>query len=518
MNPPTNGSAVALPLVDFARAQPLFRRFFLPAFCLLGGSLWAGTAAAQAPAPLPTAPAAAAPPAAAAGGPVPLDPLLASPTLWQATPEKFPEANGLGFRWVSNAHDALRSTNPKLRLHGLPVVELIARFSPANATIPTGTPGIAPAPATVAATGGKTQLAGLQAFIYNRGDAGDLDARKFDALVEQSKDALNALANVKPVERGVDNSSVAQSRGLIWVTPTCRYLLEWSSTPENRVQGIPYRAEFVRLKVTPEHDQPKNALEQMRAAASTPTVTNHGTTVHASELPARLVKNPDGSELLPNVPMVNQGEKGYCVNAATERVLRYYGADVDQNELAQVANTTASGTTTGDMLAALKKLASRFKVNIITEYSLSYADFIREVDDYNRLALHAPKSSGITPINVRGGTELSLELVYGQMNGELLRDARTKLNPAYMTRFEHDIQAHITRGIPLLWSVYLGLLPEEHLSPSDRGGHMRLIIGYNAKTKEVLYTDTWGRGHELKKMPLANAWTITDGLYTLEPS
>ncbi len=103
------------------------------------------------------------------------------------------------------------------------------------------------------------------------------------------------------------------------------------------------------------------------------------------------------------------------------------------------------------------------------------------------------------------------------MNGELLRDAKTKLNPACMTRFDHDVQSHLERGLPLLCSVYLGLLPEEHLPPSDRGGHMRLIIGYHPKTKEALYSDTWGRGHELKKVPLANAWTITDGLYTLEP-
>ena len=103
------------------------------------------------------------------------------------------------------------------------------------------------------------------------------------------------------------------------------------------------------------------------------------------------------------------------------------------------------------------------------------------------------------------------------MNGEVLRDARTKFNPAYMTKFENDIRLHIDRGIPLLWSVYLGLLPEAKLSAQARGGHMRLIIGYNAKTKEIYYSDTWGMGHELKKMPLADAWTITDGLFTLEP-
>jgi hypothetical protein len=40
--------------------------------------------------------------------------------------------------------------------------------------------------------------------------------------------------------------------------------------------------------------------------------------------------------------MVDQGDKGYCVVASVERVMRYYGAAVDQHELAQVANSDAA--------------------------------------------------------------------------------------------------------------------------------------------------------------------------------
>jgi hypothetical protein len=46
---------------------------------------------------------------------------------------------------------------------------------------------------------------------------------------------------------------------------------------------------------------------------------------------------------------------------------------------------------------------------------------------------------------------------------------------------------------------------------------MRLIIGYNDKTGEILYSDSWGAGHELKRMPLAQAVSMTTGLTTLEP-
>lgn len=103
------------------------------------------------------------------------------------------------------------------------------------------------------------------------------------------------------------------------------------------------------------------------------------------------------------------------------------------------------------------------------------------------------------------------------MKGELLMEAKTKINPAYMTTFEQNVRRYIERGVPLLWSVQLGLLPEEKLNQNAHGGHMRLIVGLNPRTREVYYSDTWGLGHELKKMPLTNAWTITDGVFTLEP-
>jgi len=46
---------------------------------------------------------------------------------------------------------------------------------------------------------------------------------------------------------------------------------------------------------------------------------------------------------------------------------------------------------------------------------------------------------------------------------------------------------------------------------------MRLIIGYNQKNDEILYSDSWGVGHELKRLPAADAWTMTTGTMSIEP-
>ena len=54
-------------------------------------------------------------------------------------------------------------------------------------------------------------------------------------------------------------------------------------------------------------------------------------------------------------------------------------------------------------------------------------------------------------------------------------------------------------------------------SAQIRGGHMRMIVGYNEFKKQVLFSDTWGAGHEKKQMALHWAYQVTDGLYTLTP-
>src|SRR4029077_14882713 len=137
-------------------------------------------------------------------------------------------------------------------------------------------------------------------------------------------------------------------------------------------------AEFIRLRVTPLGNQPKSFVDQVRTQSELAAGAAQSKTVRAADLPARVTKEADGGEWIPNVPMVNQGRKGYCVTAPTERILRYYGIDVDENELAEIADSDArAGTNPEVMFDALKKLASRFRIQVMTEYRLSYADFVR---------------------------------------------------------------------------------------------------------------------------------------------
>jgi hypothetical protein len=304
---------------------------------------------------------------------------------------------------------------------------------------------------------------------------------------------------VKFTPRGKDPTNAVKADGLLWQTDKARYLLEYSFTKEVKPR-IPYRAEFVRLEIT----APEKKVSLLASATNTARAKFSGP-MHVKRDTA------SGDVFIPDVPMVDQGQKGYCVVAATERVMRYYGTQVDENELAQVANTSTQGGTSGDaMLDALKKLSARLKVRVREVEKFDVKEIQKLITDYN-LAAKRAKSAPIPD----QGHMINVAEVYRAMNVDLLREVRTK-NKSDLHRFQRSVQAHIDQGTPLLWMVNLGKVPEPGI-PQNAGGHMRLIIGYNTPKDEILYSDTWGAGHELKRMSATDAWTITNGTMSIEP-
>ena len=241
-----------------------------------------------------------------------------------------------------------------------------------------------------------------------------------------------------------------------------------------------------------------------------------------------IIRDPRGDVFVDNVPMVDQGQKGYCAAAAAERVLRYYGVDVDEHEVGQSAGTTAEeGTSIKDMKDAVDSIGRRFRLATVT----LYGDFEKSVDEriqgltkevasYNKAAKKLKKPEIGEDVYVkRSGNMITYDprAADAAMDPEVLKDMRVNggLKSKYK-KFMADVHQYVNAGMPLFWSVTLGTYPETDL-PQSRGGHTRLIIGYNDKKREILYTDTWGKGHELKRMPADWAWTISRCLMVMKP-
>jgi hypothetical protein len=418
----------------------------------------------------------------------PLDALLAGESAWQMTTAQFEQQFGPArFDWLSDKKDQARFFGPGLNLWegSIKLNEAIIEFSPE------GNP------------------AKLTFSLYNRGDAETLinTRDQFEARVKELSDAISKRLAVSPTERGKDKSSAVAAEGFVWMKAPSAYLLEYSYQREMKSRAIPFRAEFIRLRVA-------NVGAGARNAMATASTAGSAAPVGRSTLINNVKREVNGDVVIANVPMVDQGPKGYCAVATAERVFKYYGIPVDQHEMAQIADTTDGGGTSPDkMLAALTKLEGRMGVSVRVIEDWEYKKFMDKVADYNKEAKKAKKPE--VDASPRGNTIYINEIIE-QMDGEVLKVARTERDRAGFGKFQRTVAGLIDQGIPIMWSVSLGLLPEQEI-PQASGGHMRLIIGYNAKTGEALYSDSWGADHALKRMPLANAYTMTNGLYYMQP-
>ena len=411
--------------------------------------------------------------------PAPIDPILLRPNVWESTPQELePDLKILRFEWISAKQDVARSALPGLAFKKHSLNEALLSFRDGT-------------------------LAETRLLYFNRGDSGALREDQFQALLSGITADLNALTGRQPTDRGRDAGSAVKAEGRIWETDHTRYLLEWSVTKGSHLRAIPFRAEFIRLVIRPRVSAP------LPVGAVPLTSRNL-----VSEFVGRnhVERLAGGDVKLKDVPMVDQGEKGYCVVASVERVLRYYGATVDQHELAQIANSDAAGGTSMDaMLGSLKRLTARLGVKVRSLYEWNIRDFLKMLEDYNR----ATKRGKLAP-----EVELPIQMIdadscFAQMKPEIFKEVRMK-NSADFGRFKRALQRSIDEGVPLLWSVRLGFVREKEI-PQTSGGHMRIIIGYNTVTNEILYSDSWGVGHEEKRMPIDDAWTITNGLSSLQP-
>lgn len=83
-------------------------------------------------------------------------------------------------------------------------------------------------------------------------------------------------------------------------------------------------------------------------------------------------------------------------------------------------------------------------------------------------------------------------------DGEVLKLARAG-SPSQMDKWLNAIRPYITAGIPVLWSVQLGIVPEPLRLSQTRGGHLRLIIGFDEEKKTLIFSDSWGAAHTERK-------------------
>lgn len=425
--------------------------------------------------------------------PRPLDALVAPDSGWSMTKEAFEkEFAKARFQWLSEAKDSARFFGDGLSIYNGEIVlnEAIVDFK-------------------------EDHPARISLSLYNRGDSKEQFGRRedFEKRAFAIRDIITKRVGVQPTPR-TDKSAV-NAVGMVWMKPPSAYLLEFSYQKEVKSRDIEFRPEFIRLRIA------NLRAGSTNGSGSPGAVTGASISGSAPVTKASLVSNvkkaDNGDVLIANVPMVDQGPKGYCVVATAERMFRYLGMAVDQNEMAQAAGTGTdgkSGTSPDKMYEALNKLEGRFRFRMRVAEAWDFQKWMKMIDsDYNREA----KKRGAKEIKLPKSGTIYINEINEQLDGETLKAVKTEKDKSGYGKFQRNVQTLINEGIPVMWCVQVGLLPEPEIPQKGVSGHMRLIIGYNLKTNEILYSDSWGAEHALKRMPMEQARAITDAMYYMEP-
>jgi hypothetical protein len=162
------------------------------------------------------------------------------------------------------------------------------------------------------------------------------------------------------------------------------------------------------------------------------------------------------------------------------------------------------------MEEAMKKLSGKYKTRFTTLLDLDYSS--RKYQSFMRKYNGVSKKMGKRVLDTD-----NYIYFFGGLDPEVLREVNGK-GPTY-DKFMKAVKENIDKGVPVMWALQLGLFPENgQKTPQASGGHMRLIIGYNTEKNEIIFSDSWGAGHEKKRMAAPDASAATMGLYLLQPS
>lgn len=418
-----------------------------------------------------------------------IDCLLASSSPWEMTDKQVEEKfTAIGFRWLSETSRVRGMIRPKSPTEsnsetvvGQPKKQKMRIFN-----------GMLEAE-QVDLEFKEARLVAVTVSIWNKGDAKKLSEQEFFDRVEKLKTGVTKKLAVRMQDLGKTGANAAQAFGFRWETDQTEAQLDYSSDGK---KGAEFHGEFIRLRFIPR-------LKRALGSEGNSNVAK----VNLSSLAKNVKRTETNDVYVSGVPMVDQGEKGYCALASSERIFRYFGIQCDQHDLAQASESSKKGTKPAEFEEALHKLQGKFKVRVKDIITWGEKDYTKFTEAYNREAKkvgakQCPPSYFIT--------------TFSGLDPVALRATRAK--GGGFEKFKNAVVDSTQKGVPLLWGLELGIFPESgQKGTQTTGGHMRLIIGFNEGDEELIFSDSWGAGHEFKRMKLRDAFSVTSGLYAIEP-
>ena len=202
---------------------------------------------------------------------------------------------------------------------------------------------------------------------------------------------------------------------------------------------------------------------------------------------ASVVRSENGDVRLSEIPMVDQGPKGYCAPATFERAMRTMGLEADMYLLAMVGQSQAGGGTSVELLLNNVRTQVYSKGRRTKEETLKELK-IRDVKRY--------LDEGI-PIM---WTLCSMESYNDIADKDTVKRKAVTDWKAYAAEIATQNSDYVKKAKP------------------EANRHICMIIGYNEATQEIAVSDSWGPRFELRWVPVSVAnWASCGGIFMILP-
>lgn len=227
------------------------------------------------------------------------------------------------------------------------------------------------------------------------------------------------------------------------------------------------REEYVALRILPTEVAESNGIERVPAAQLRQTLLE------------RRQKRANGDMILSEIPMVDQGPKGYCVPATWERALRYFGIPADMVVLAMAGGTgVGGGTSIAAMMDGVNDLARRYGRRLRSESGVINERTVATYID-------------------RGLPILWTMFSMDNVNAEINQRSRNRERITDWDAWKKELET-VRRNAKKI--------------RIDRSrGHVCMIIGYNKATGEVAVSDSWGPEFAERWMTFEEAQAVSAG-------
>ena len=303
-----------------------------------------------------------------------------------------------------------------------------------------------------------SKVSQVDLVFFNKGDS--VEGKKWTPQLQRKmkeqwdtlEESLNTLAGKS--KNGYWGTGRVKNKAKIWKNQNFAFWLEFKPR------------EFIILHITPPNATGENTQKSV-------SVTNFDGKTNVK-------KDGNGDIYIQNIPMVDQGAKGYCVPATIERVLKYYNiADVDMHKIAAVCKTQVGGGTTIDsVMTDFRNVSNSFKLRMAN------------VGSFSMNAIAAMIDKGIPIFWTLFSTD---EYTKRMLDNSQLRSKED-------------------------FNDYMKILKkQDKLSRKLENAHICLIIGYNKKSKELAVSNSWGEKFTITWVRFADAKTVGRNCFVINP-